>query len=231
MSWQAAALFTFVAIAQGSKSVSMADDPYHHLILQNSVVKVFTVEVPPLKSTLPIRRDHNGVIIYLGDSAVVSTVEGYGPLTIMHYDGEVARFDAGKTVTEKNDDGVKPCRNITIEVLKRFADWSYDAVKGEFNYPPAQLSPPLGLDASSTQLLDMRGVIAARIQIAPADSYPVRTHSAALLVALSELELKTDQEGHKLEKQPGEVEWFANGLPAKLTNAGMKPARMVALEF
>ena len=230
MSWQAAALLSFVAIAQGSQSVSMADDPYHRLLLENSAVCVFAVEVPPLKPTLSIRHENNYIVIYR-DSTVVRTIEGFSPMTAKHYGGEVRLFYGKRTIVEKNDDGVNSYRNVTVEVLKKIGEWSYNATTRKFDYPPTQLAPPLGVDSMNVQSVDMRGVIAGRIQLMPSDTYGWKSRGPALLVALSKLELMTDQKGRIIREEAGNVAWFAEGVPSSLTNIANNPARMVVLEF
>jgi hypothetical protein len=202
----------------------MAQDPYHRPLLQNSWLRVFAVEAcHPARAQLHV--------IYLGDSTVVRTVEGFAPMTTIHSDGEVTLFYGHTTVTEKNDDGVKPYRNITVEVFKKVGEWGYNGIKQKCDYPSPQLAPPLGLDITNTQSLDMRGVIATRLQIMSGDSHSRQPRGPALLIALSELELRTDEEGPTIEKQSGQVEWFGSGLPQNLTNIGKQPARLVMLEF
>src|SRR5258708_4513526 len=197
MRWRTGLLYLCTLLCmspQNSEPVSITQEPYHHLIRENPFVRVFAVEVPRLQSTLSTKYEHNYVTVYLGDSKVARSAAGSSFLTTTHYDGELRLFYGGKIATERNEDATASYRNITVELLKKGGDWTWNAESQKWGYPPFdQLGAPLGLSTTSMQSVDMGGMHAHRIQIMPGDNRSLEKHGPALLVTLSDLELNTDR--------------------------------------
>jgi hypothetical protein len=221
-------LLCSVLAAQTLSPVSITDEPHDKLLLENAYVRVFAVALPRLQSTLPIKHESNYVVIYLGDSAVSRTVGGGMPIRYEHYDGEIRRFYAGDIVSEHNE-AVTTYRNITVET----PEWE-DGTCGydwqDYGCPPDRVPPPVLSDTTSTQSVDMGGVVARRFRILPTDNRATgTTQRPTLLIALTDLELSG--EGQTIVKSRGEAKWLKSGMPPSVKNTGSKPCRFALLEF
>ena len=216
--------------AQTLSSVRIADEPHHTLLLENAYVRVFAVELPRLQSTLPIQHDSNYIVVYRAESSVSRTAGGSMPIRYEHYDGEIRQFYAGEIVSEHNE-GATIYRNITVEMPERKGGtYGYNWWSQTWSYPPDTVPPPLLSDTSSTQSVDMGGVVARRFQIMPSDVRATGTkHRPTLLIALTDLELSGD--GEVIVKKQGKAEWFKSGMPPNLKNTGSSPCRFALLEF
>ncbi len=75
----------------------------------------------------------------------------------------------------------------------------------------------------------------SEVSLQPGATVPSHHHDGPhLLVALSDLELRSDAEGQGSIAgtfKAGEVKWLAGGYTHTLTNTGKSPARMVTVEF
>jgi quercetin dioxygenase-like cupin family protein len=79
------------------------------------------------------------------------------------------------------------------------------------------------------------GARVSQVELQPGATIPSHHHDGPhLLVAVSDLELRSDVEGQgpmpgKLKA--GDVKWLPGGYTHTLTNTGKSPARMVTVEF
>jgi quercetin dioxygenase-like cupin family protein len=79
------------------------------------------------------------------------------------------------------------------------------------------------------------GVRASEVNLEPGASTPLHHHDGPhLAVAVTDLDLRSDVEGHgaKPEKmRAGDVAWLPGNLTHTVTNQSKNPARLVTLEF
>src|SRR5580704_4637523 len=61
-------------------SVPISEEHHHHLVLANSFMQAYEVEVPPHDSTLLHRHDQDYVYIVFGDADITNAVENKKPL-------------------------------------------------------------------------------------------------------------------------------------------------------
>jgi quercetin dioxygenase-like cupin family protein len=210
-------------------AVPVANEPHHHLALENQYVKVFKVEVPPHEATLLHQHDHDYVFVTLGASEVESAVAGKTPVQLKLQDGET-RFTAGNFAHVASNLSGQPFRNVTIEFLQ-------DA--GAKQVPPPKWDEERGLhvlEGGTQDILFVKdGVRVAEIQMNPGASLPKHHHAGPhLVVAVSDLELRSDVEG--MGPMPGhfksgDVKWLPGGYSHTLTNVGRQPAKFITLEF
>jgi len=223
------AAVTLTAQISSTKDVEITAEPDHHLALENEYVRVFKVEVPPHAGTLMHWHRHNYVFVTLGASEVSNEVEGKPPVTLNLQDGET-RFLPGNfahTATNLSD---QPFRNVTIELLQD------DKARES---PPPDWNEDRGmrvLDGGTQDILFVKdGVRVSEIDLQPGATLPKHHHAGPhLLVAVSDLEVRSDVEG--MGPMPGhfksgDVKWLPGGYSHTLTNVGKSNAKFITLEF
>src|SRR5919197_2783922 len=80
----AAVLFS----AQSGNEVEITNEGHHHLVLENSYVRVFKVEVPPKDATLMHRHRHDYIFVTIGASQVSNEVQGKPAVELKLQDGQ-----------------------------------------------------------------------------------------------------------------------------------------------
>ncbi len=225
-------LFLFLLVpfffAQTAAEVETTAEPSHHLVLENEYVRVFKVEVAPHASTLVHRHRHDYIYVMLGDAHLSNEVAGRPPAEIKLANGE-ARFTAGDFAHSVKNLSEQPFRNVTVELLQdetmRQAPsrWAVDSGGKAFS------------GGSSKILFVKDGVRVSEDYLGPGTGVPSHHHDGPhLLVAISDLELRSDIEGKAPvfgKFKAGEVKWLPGGYTHTLTNVGASPARFVTLEF
>src|SRR5437763_12236050 len=99
------------------KVVPITQEPSHHLVLENSYVRVFNVEVAPHFATRIHRHDYDYVFVTLGDSDVSNERLFAEPVELKLKDGET-HFTAGNFAHKAVNLADTPFRNITIEFVE-----------------------------------------------------------------------------------------------------------------
>lgn len=221
-----AASLTF---AQNASEVEITSEPSHHPALENEQVRVFKVEVAPHKSTLMHWHRHDYLFITLGDAHVSNKIKDRDPIELNFVDGDT-RFVTGNFAHIAENLSNKPFRNVTIELLK-----DEQARKN----PPAKWDEERGLNVfnGGTQhiLFVQDGVRVSEFDMQPGGMIPSHHHKGPhLLVAVSDLELRSDVEGQGPmpgKFKSGDVKWLPGGYTHTLTNAGKQPIKFITLEF
>lgn len=209
--------------------VEITAEPSHHLAVENAYVRAFKVEVAPNSPTLMHRHRHDYVFVTLGASKVENDVAGKPPVRLTLQDGET-RFTPGGFAHIAKNLSDKPFRNVTIEFLQD---------------EQARQSPPLKwdeeralrvLNAGTQDIMFVKdGVRVSEIQLQPGGMIPKHHHAGPhLVVALTDLELRSDVEGTGVSMKQikaGDVAWVPGGFTHTVTNAGKQEAKFVTLEF
>ena len=221
-------LVTFVAALAAAPEVEITAEPSHHLVLENENVRVFQVEVAPNATTLVHRHRHDYLFVTLGDSHVVNQVTDKPPMELKLSDGET-RFVPGNFAHAAQDLSDQPFRNVTIELLKddatRTAPSPFPMEGGDREFPGGHV-----------KILFVRdGARVAAVELDPGATIPSHHHDGPhLLVAVSDLELRSDVEGKEplpAKFKSGDVKWVPGGYTHTLTNVGKSPAKLVTVEF
>jgi hypothetical protein len=110
-------LFAFSLNAQAPTAVPIPKEPHHHLVLENSYVRVFRVSVPAHESTLLHQHDVPYVYVALGPADVINAVAGKPEARIVMADGQVGYSRGGFSHIARNESAA-PFNNVTIELLK-----------------------------------------------------------------------------------------------------------------
>jgi quercetin dioxygenase-like cupin family protein len=226
------ALFLFLLLplllAQTAPDVEITSEPSHHLVLENEYVRVFKVEIAPQASTLMHFHRHDYVFVTIGDAHISNEVEGKPPVEVKFADGDT-RFAVGNFAHVVKDLSDQPFRNLTIELLQdeklRQAPSHWPEETGERTFP----------GGTSKILFVKDGVRVTEVNLAPDATVPRHHHDGPhLLVAVSDLDLRSDVEGQGSmpgKFKAGDIKWLPGGYTHTVTNVGKSPARLVTVEF
>jgi quercetin dioxygenase-like cupin family protein len=214
------------AQTKAPSEVEITSEPNHHLVFQNTYVRVFQVEVAPNSATLMHRHRHDYTFVTLGPSQISNEVEGKPPVTLNLHDGET-RFAPGNFAHRARNLADTPFRNVTIEFLRDEKESSskWDEDRG------------LHVLHGGTQevLFVNDGVRVSEVELQTAGVLPKHHHPGPrLLVAVTDLVFRDDVVGKpasNIEMKSGDVKWLEAGVTHTITNVGMKQAKFVELEF
>jgi quercetin dioxygenase-like cupin family protein len=221
-------LIPLVATLAQVPEVEITSEPSHHLVLENELVRVFKVEVAPQASTLMHRHRHDYLFVTLGDSRVSNEAAGKAPVELKLADGET-RFVPGNFAHIAKDLSDQPFRNVTIELVQdeklRTAPSPWPMEGGNKDFPGGHV-----------KVLFIRdGARVSQVELEPGATVPSHHHDGPhLLVAVSDLDLRSDVEGQGPmpgKFKSGEIKWLPGGYTHTLTNVGKSPARFVTVEF
>ncbi len=110
-------LLTFSLRAQAPTAVPIPKEPHHHLVLENSYVRVFRVNIPAHDATLLHQHDVPYVYVALGPADVSNAVQGKPEARLVMVDGQVGYSRGGFAHIARTDAG-STFDNVTIELLK-----------------------------------------------------------------------------------------------------------------
>ncbi len=110
-------ILTFTLNAQAPAAVPITKEPHHHLVFENSYVRVFRVRVPAHDATLLHQHDVPYVYVALGPADVINAVQGKPEARIVMADGQVGYSRGGFAHIARTDAGLV-FNNVTIELLK-----------------------------------------------------------------------------------------------------------------
>ncbi len=222
------ALSLFCLLLPSTEAVEITAEPVHHLVLANEQVRVFQVEVAPQASTLLHSHKHDYVFVTLGESHVSNEVLGKPPVELKLADGET-RFTPGNFAHVARNLAGQPFRNVTVELMQdeklREAPSPWPRESGGQEFPGGRIK----------ELFVRDGARVSSVELEPGATVPSHPHDGPhLLVAVSDLELRSDVQG----KGPmtgtfksGDVKWLPGGFTHTLTNTGKGRARFVTVEF
>ena len=220
-------LIPFLA-AQSATEVEITSEPSHHLAIENEYVRAFKVEVAPQASTLMHQHRHDYVFVTLGDAHISNEVEGKPPADVKLADGDT-RFAAGNFAHIAKNLSDQPFRNVTIELMQD------EKLRQTPSHWPEDSGEKTFAGGRSKILFVKDGVRVSEVNLEPGAVVPSHHHNGPhLLVALSDLDLRSDVEGvgpMPGKFKPGDVKWVPGGFTHTLTNVGKSPARLVTVEF
>ena len=216
-------------LAQTAFEVEITSEPHHHLALENAYVRVFKVEVPPRQATLMHYHRHDYWFVTIGASDVENDVEGKPPAKLHLADGETRFLPGGFAHIAKNL-ADRAFHNLTIEFMQ-----DQEARKS----PPPKWDEERGLDVlngGTRHILSVDdGVRVSEIELQAGGVIPRHNHAGPhLVVAVSDLELRSDVEGKgpsTRQLKSGDVAWVPGGFTHTVTNISKQAAKFVALEF
>lgn len=138
-----------------TRVVDIAEEPYHHLVIENQYVRAFAVEVPPRTRTLCHHHPQEYLIYVASGAEIVSAARGEEPKRLSYADGECELSRAGlvHVVDNLSDHAF---RNVVVELLP-------GAMKLRRNSAPA----PLAGDGKIDQLVNKEQGEILAIDLAP----------------------------------------------------------------
>jgi hypothetical protein len=215
--------------------VPMTDEPYHHLVLENTDVRVFAVELPPLKTTLLHQHDYDYVVATLTDGVVTSGQNGMAPEAGHNYTKGDTRFFHGHIAMQfRNDETAVTHRHITVEIKKKTRQphdyFQSDYYSRDYDVVP----PPVDGLRTYTTTLDRDTVRMSEVQILPGEIWKApEGQFPFLVIAENDLELRDakDRNADSLRIKETGVAWSPGAFRTPLANASSQPAHFVFLEF
>jgi hypothetical protein len=109
-------VIAFSLSAQAPTAVPVAQEPHHHLVFENSYVRVLRVSIPANESTLLHQHDASYVYVSLGPADLINAVPGKPEVHPKLTDGQVG-YAKGGFAHVATAVGI-PFNNVTIELLK-----------------------------------------------------------------------------------------------------------------
>jgi len=226
-------LLTALLAAQATATeVELSAEPHHHLTLENKYVRVYNVEVPPHSETLMHWHRHDYFAVNLGTAEVINAVKDKPPVTVKLQDGQTTFSSATFAHIARNQTD-QPFRNVTIEIADdeslRHSTTKWDEDRALETFP-----------GGTQQILFVKDAIrASEFELEPGATVPKYHHSGPhLLVAVSDLDIRSDGEGTGPNSSPasghfksGGSKWLPGNYSHTVTNTGQKPAKFITLEF
>src|SRR5258706_14114952 len=211
---KSALLFLILLTAQAAPEVEITAEPHHHLTFENKSVRIFNVEIPRGSDTLTHWHRHDYIVVTLGAVEIVHTAKHKPPVTMKFAAGDT-RFVSATFAHTVRDLSEQPFRNVTIEILEdatlRNSPSKWDASKNEDRALNI-------LQGGTKQILFVKdGIRVSETELQPGAVIPKHHHTTPhLLVAVSDLDLRSDLEGQAPEPhhfKPGSPKWILGGVP------------------
>ena len=216
--------------------VPLPAEPHHHLVFENSFVRVYRVTIPGRDTTLLHQHDLPYVSVSIGPADFVNAVTGKPEAHVVLVDGQVGYSRGGFAHIARTDAGVV-FNNVTIELLKP---------QGEPHNLCAKIVPGGALAAScpeaqADQKKDSSSVAQFKTDemSAQMDSYGSEAHPVTigprlgtLLVIVSGSGIQKIANG-KIEEtlSAGNSTWLPAGSSTMFSNVSGKPWSALSLSF
>ena len=103
--------------AQTAPVIAMDQEPHHHLVMKNDVVKVFEIDLAPRDAIWMHRHDYDEVSVVIGDATIVSTSPGHADTLWMSKPGIVSFARGGMEHSVRNI-GQTTYHSVSINLLR-----------------------------------------------------------------------------------------------------------------
>jgi quercetin dioxygenase-like cupin family protein len=210
--------------------VEVANEPSHHLKVENEYVRAYFVEIAPGQSTLMHHHGTDYVAVAIGASEVDSVSPDGTTKHIAFQDGQVNYAPAGVVHAVRNP-GPATFRNATIEMLQN--QGHPVCVKNCESDPRAKDWPALPDTAKAIGYGDSFRIIAVTIK--PQQTIPVTGPSPHLVVLLSDAQARYAEPGRPpqdVTHHTGDILFHApHPAGATTTNTGAQDIRLVEIQF
>jgi hypothetical protein len=237
-------MFAFSLGAQAPVAVPVANEPHHHLVFENSYVRVFRVSVPAHDATLLHQHDLPYLYVSLGPADVINAVAGKPEARLVMADGQVGYSRGGFAHVARTDAG-SPFNNVTIELLhpqgepRNLCDKVVDGpvlactgeVKGVPEGSPVRVLRKLGIGPRRS--FETGEIAVASYSLSLVGTYNEDSKSPRLLVAEDGPQLRVEIAGESAKTfGNGETVWFEAGKEWKIILPRQdKPTRLLMIQF
>ena len=224
-------LFAFSLNAQAPVVVPAAKEPHHHLVLENSYVRVLRVSVPAHDATLLHQHDVPYIYVALGPGDVINAVAGKPEAHLVMTDGQVGYSRGGFAHIARTDAGLV-FNNVTIELLrpqgepKNRCDKVVPGEPGPCTYE-RRVNSYTNSPSFETDEIDVYSV-----ELQPKASFQDIPETDMLLVALDQAELTVQRTGQTDVKLSGGNQlWLPRQSAHTIRNASEGPSRFLSIKF
>jgi len=225
-------LLAFSLRAQAPAAVEIASEPHHHLVLENSYVRVWRFGLPAGDSTLLHAHTVPYIAVALGAADFANDVAGKAEVRGKTVDGQVNYSRGGFAHLVKADAGV-PFDNVTVELLRpqgeprnfceRIVDGPVKDCSSDSSKVPADSPLRIVADATAVKpLLQTDDFLLAGFSFAWKNGYTDSgPQPARLLIVCSNSELQVEIPGEATKSvHGGEVLWIEAGKKATILTPG-----------
>jgi len=228
----AALCFPVTCRAQETNIPPLKSEPHHHLVLHNSYVNVYSVEVQPHDSVQLHRHEADGIGIMLSNSEITVRAPGKSDLHQNVTNGQLRLQTAGY-VHSTYIDGDTPYRNVTVELLatqRSPQNLCATIIAAQPTHCPPPKPNPDGRTEQPQFQTDQTGI--TLIRISPGQSLTLDAPARPqLLVILDEAEGATGNSS-LTSLRAGDFLWRdANSAVQVFRNASPSEVRVVAFTF
>jgi hypothetical protein len=210
--------------------VDIAKEPHYHILLENQLVRVFAVAIPPHEESY-VRHERNFLAVTLKDGEIVMWRAGEADvMRVPTKQGDVRFFWGGFARGMRNESSAE-YRSIMIELLDpHVTTYGYQWQTGRWDYGSNVMLRPVDPLARFVNQLDLETAVVSDVQLLPNDSLdPPKAGGGELVIAVTPLELNSGNDT-ATQLGSGEVLWLDHRL-SKLVNGGAVPARFTVIAF
>jgi hypothetical protein len=225
-------MFGAAAVLSQGASVPISQEQHHHLIIDNSYVKAYEVEVPPHESTLQHMHDFDYVYVVFGAADISNAVVG-NPVVNAHLEDTTVTFVKGPLAHVAGDTGDTPFRNITISLLHKQGEAKifYPSVKAALE---AGAKGAASSDSFDVTLLETAEVRVKAVQVGRAGWNYSNSKEPFLVINLEKAKM-FDKPGPKEKNAPSFpadlMYWYGADVRAFIPSFDVVGPKLVVLEF
>nr|HEV7954272.1 hypothetical protein [Candidatus Acidoferrales bacterium] len=218
-------------------SVPISEEHHHHLVLANSFMQAYEVEVPPHDSTLLHRHDQDYVYIVFGDADITNAVENNEPVKA-HLADTTVNFAKGPFAHVARDDGNTIFRNITVQLLQPQGELktyfsSVTAALAAADKDPNNIHVRRMKGATEVVILETGEMRALAVNVKPGAAWTaVNSEHTFLAVWIDRWRERLHPGKPNAEIFPIQMEtWFAPSGETSIRNTLPTPMNIFILEF
>jgi quercetin dioxygenase-like cupin family protein len=229
-------LWSIPLLAQAPAVITMDEEPHHHLVFKNDVVKMFVLDLQPRDSFLMHSHDHDDVSIVIGDATTVSTSPGQADVLSISKTGDVLFALSGRVHSVCNI-GQTPYRAVSIDLLRPQTGarnlCGNQIAKQPLNCPAASATgadaprvdqPQYETDQTRVTVTRIRPRQSATLGDSDRDDLIVTIDESAVAAAAGK--------GPDKALHPGDFVWIGHGEAARVfKNNSEKEVRVVTVAF
>jgi hypothetical protein len=203
------------------------EEPRHHVVFQNTFVRVYEVEVGPHQATLEHQHRYDNLFVVFGDANLTNKVVGRPEAKLRLQDLGVNFGRAPYSHVIQNN-GDRPFRNVTLELL-------HPQGESERFYPSldAAMAAASGRGKTVRQatVLQTQEMRLRAVSVSPGSSWSVPHDGHDRLLVLVD---KIDNAGPRQKNSPfpaGMVVWIPANSDWNVYRAGSHDMKLMVLDF